>query len=341
MSGDEARRPIRAGQAYLDTIKDDPESQAALRRVQMGLQAFGAAVRAVIGPMNAAQNAALGNAMRGDFERLYALVDAHPDLKEAAGALEQALRATKEGDEQRRADMAKRFEHVLPALEDPMPRQAPPAFDDPKFWASIRPIGGQIEDAAREAVRGQAENRAPAGAGKRRRRINRAAVEQQILEHLVRHPHDTAVGVAVAAGCSVGVVCMSPAWKANRKRLRAAKELKAKSGKSVDPIALDLQDYLTDAGDAPAAQLREHRRAQEAIDAEIDQRDRELYRQIAEYERQHPNATPQQVARALGCTAGDVERRRLWIDRLTREQPRSGAADDPKSPRPRRHRRRV
>jgi len=326
---DEARRPIRAGQAFLGAIEDDPESQAALRRVQKKLQAFFCvAVREVIGPMNAAQNAAfvasreplrvyrdmgaaLGNAMGGDFEKLRALADAYPDLKEAAGDLEQALLAMKETDGRRLADVATRFERVLPALEDLMTRRAPPAFDDQAFWSAVRPLGEPLE---------QAGNRAPAGAGGKRRRVNRAVAEQQIMEHLIRRPYDTVEEVCRAVGCSEGLVAESPAWKANRRRLKAAKELQAKTGKHVDPIALDLRDFLSSAGDNRYSQLHEHRRAQEVIDAEIDARDRELYRLIAEYEQRHPRATPQQVARAVGCTAGDVERRRLQLDKLVQAQ---------------------
>ena len=83
---DEARRPIRAGQAFLDVIKGDHESQAALRRVQMRLQALVAAAR----PQNAASAEhphvyhAMGvasAAMRGDFARLRVLVGDHPALK--------------------------------------------------------------------------------------------------------------------------------------------------------------------------------------------------------------------------------------------------------------------
>ncbi len=354
MSDHEARRPNRAGQAYLVAIRDDSESQAALRRVQMGLQAFGAAVRAAIGPVYAAQNAAfaalpeplhvyrdmgaaLGNAMRGDFEKLRALVDAYPDLKEAAGELQQALLAIKKGDEQPLADIAKRFEHVQTALEDLMPRRVPPAFDDPQFWASIKPIGEQIKDAAREVVRAQAEK----GAGGTRPRVNRAAAEQQIMEHLIRRPHDTAADIASEIGCSKGLVVESQAWRANQRRLRVAKELKAKTGRDIAPLALDLQDFLNRAGDNPYSQLHEHRRAQEAIDDAIDRRDRELYRQIAEYERQHPNATPHEVARAVGCMAGDVERRRLQLNRLVQEQTASDREDNPAAQRTSKHHKRV
>lgn len=359
MSDDEARRPIRAGQAYLDAIKDDPESQAALRRVQMRLQAFGAAVRTVMGPVNAAQNvafatlseplrvyhdmgAALGDAMRGDFKRLRALVDAYPDLKETADELEQALLAMKEADEQRRADIAKRFEHD-PAAMERLLHPTPPAFDDPEFWSSIKPIGEQIRDAVREGLREQADNHAPAGAGGTRPRVNRAAAEQQIMKHLNRRPHDTIEDIRKAVGCSAGVVAESPAWKANRKRLKAARELAAKTGKDVDPIALDLQDYLSPAGDNAGSQLRAHRDAQEAVDGAIDQREQELYRRIAEYERKHPNATPQEVAKGVGCTAGDVERRQSQLDKLVQEQADSDGEDNAniEAQKPKRHLKRV
>ncbi|MGQ9650957.1 MAG: hypothetical protein ACUVXJ_12675 [Phycisphaerae bacterium] len=344
MSDDEARRPIRAGQAYLDAIKDDPESQAAWRRAQTWLQAFGAggngsgepaqnaAFAALSEPLRLYHDmvAALVDAMRGDFERLRALLDAYPDLKETADELEQAVLAMKEGDEQRRADIAKRFKHVPAALNE-MERllhPTPPAFDDPEFWSSIKPIGEQIRDAVREGLRGQAENRAPAGAGGKRPRVNRAAAEQQIMEHLNRRPHDTVEDVRKVVGCSAGVVVASPAWKANQKRLKAAKELATKAGRDVDPIALDLQDYLSPAGDNAGSQLRAHRAAQEAQDDAIDQREQELFRRIAEYEQRHPNATPQEVAKGVGCTAGDVERWQWQLDKLVQEQADSDGEDN-------------
>ena len=42
---DEARRPIRAGQAYLDAIEGDHESRAALKRAQARLRAFAEALK--------------------------------------------------------------------------------------------------------------------------------------------------------------------------------------------------------------------------------------------------------------------------------------------------------
>ena len=219
--------------------------------------------------------------------------------------------------------------------------QSPPACDDPELWSSIESIGAQITAAVREALREQA-NRAPEGTtGGKRPRVNRAAAEQQIMEHLTRRPHDTAAAVAGAIGCSVGVVAESPAWKANQARLRAARELQAKSGRHVDPIALDLRDFLNRAGGSASSQLHAHRRAQEAADDAIDQRDRELYRLIAQFEQQHPNATPQQVAKALGCTAGDVERRRSRLSRLVDEQTSSDREDNPTVHKPQKHYKRV
>ncbi|MGD8452213.1 MAG: hypothetical protein PVJ57_10380 [Phycisphaerae bacterium] len=364
MSDDEARRPIRAGQAYLDAIKDDPKSQAALRRAQMRLQAFGAAVRAVMGPVNAAQNtafaalseplrvyhdmgAALGDAMRGDFERLRALVDAYPDLKETADELEQAVLAMKEGDEQRRADITKRFEHVAAALDETerLLNPTPPAFNDPEFWSSIKPTGEQIRDAVREGLREQAESGAPADVSRKRSRVKREIAEQQIMQHLIRRPHDTAEEVRCAVGCSKGVVTESPAWKANQKRLKAASDLAATTGKDVDPIALDLQDYLSPAGDNAGSQLRAHREAAEAADDALDQREQELFRRIAEYRSNHPNATPQEVAKGVGgdCTAGDVERRQAQLDKLVQEQADSDNEDSAitEGQSPRRYHKRV
>ena len=113
-------------------------------------------------------------------------------------------------------------------------------------------------------------------------RVKRAAAERQIMEHLIHHPDDTAKEVVQAIRCSKGVVVESPAWKGNRRRLKEAR------ASNRDPIALPLQDYLTDAGASRPTQSRAARENQEAIDAEIDARDRELNTLIGDYRREHP-----------------------------------------------------
>ena len=51
-----------------------------------------------------------------------------------------------------------------------------------------------------------------------------------------------------------------------------------------------------------------------------------IFRRIGEYEAEHPDAEPGEVARALGCTAGDVERRQAMLERLLAEQ--AGSAEE-------------
>lgn len=167
-----------------------------------------------------------------------------------------------------------------------------------------------------------------AGVGKPRRRgrVKRDAAEGLILQHLARRPHDTAAEVAAAVGCSVGLVAESKAWRANRRRL----EIAEKEGRDPKAVKLDVR-AVTEVGGGRRAQMHAFRAAQEAQDAEIDAREKELFRRIGDYQAEHPDATPQEVARALGCTAGDVERRQAMLERLLAEQSESaeeeGGAD--------------
>lgn len=84
---------------------------------------------------------------------------------------------------------------------------------------------------------------------------------------------------------------------------------------------------LTEAGGHRRSQGHESKRQQEARDEEIDQRERELFWRIGEYEKAHPQATPKEIALAVNCTAGDVERRQALLDRLAAEQAGSARED--------------
>jgi len=149
-------------------------------------------------------------------------------------------------------------------------------------------------------------------------RVKRTVVELLILRHLVRRPHDTAREVAAAVGCSVGLVAESKAWRANRRRLQIA----AKEGRDPKAVKLDVR-AVTEDGGSERVQRHAFREAQEAQDAEMDAREKELFGRIGEYQAKHPGATPQEVARALGCTVGDVERRQAMLERLLAEQSES------------------
>lgn len=146
-------------------------------------------------------------------------------------------------------------------------------------------------------------------------RTKRAAVEPLIAEHLSRRPHDTAAEVAAAVECSIGVVAESKAWKLNQRRLKEAR----KTG--VDPKAIKLNEKAVNAAGANhSRQMRDHKQQAEALDDEIDGRDRALNERIAKYVKDHPDATPDEVGRAVGCTAQDVERRQAELDRLVADQ---------------------
>lgn len=177
---DQPQKPIRAGQAYLDSIRNDPAAQAALRRVQAQMLAFGQALRDAAAPINAVQDqlasvvsesmqahlelgAALGEALRDcQFDRLRKLVAAYPALKTAADGLEQAALGMRRLDEERRAEIEQRFRGITSSLPD-LRSLTPPAFDDPDFWSSITPIGEQIRDAVREAMAARESRRGAVG----------------------------------------------------------------------------------------------------------------------------------------------------------------------------------
>ncbi|MCH8242448.1 MAG: hypothetical protein IH897_07550 [Planctomycetes bacterium] len=145
--------------------------------------------------------------------------------------------------------------------------------------------------------------------------MKREVAEPLIAERLSQRPHDTAAEVAAAVGCSVGVVVESTAWKLNRKRLKIAKR------EGIDPKAVKLTEAAVNAaGGGKMRQLHDHRQKAAAIDDQIDEGDRELARRIKEYQRDNPHATTQQVAGALGCSSGDVERRQATLDGLVAEQ---------------------
>lgn len=156
----------------------------------------------------------------------------------------------------------------------------------------------------------------------RRSRLKRSATQPLILEHLRRRPHDTAEEVATAVGCSVGLVAESAAWKANRQRLRVA----AKEGRDPKAVRLDPRIVNT-AGGSIRTQSHASEEDEEAIDKEVDRRQQVLAERIGEYLKQHPKATPQEVAQVLGCTAGEVERRQTVLDRLVADQVESAEED--------------
>ena len=160
------------------------------------------------------------------------------------------------------------------------------------------------------------------GAAKKKARAKREVAESLILERLKRRPHDTAEEVAQAVRCSVGLVAESPAWQANQKRLKIA----AKEGR--DPKAVNLDPTVMNvAGGKWSGQMHEAHREKEIRDDEIDRRERELFQRIGDYQKEHPKAAPQEVARAVECTAGDVERRQAMLNRLAAEQAESQKED--------------
>ncbi len=156
-------------------------------------------------------------------------------------------------------------------------------------------------------------------------RVKRDVALPLILDHLKRRPHDTAKEVASAVGCSVGTVAESPAWRENQKRLKQAKLERR------DPKAIKLDERackgLNAAGLDPGRQKSEARRQEEAHDKEIDERERALHERIGEYQKGHPDATSQEVAKAVGCTAGEVERRAATLEQLAKEQTESARKD--------------
>jgi len=150
-------------------------------------------------------------------------------------------------------------------------------------------------------------------------RLKLEVAEPLIFTYLQDHPKATAEDVKnelqrKTRGGSTGLVKKSNAWKANQRRLEDAKQNKK------DPIALSLQDYHIEAGQERGAQINNHRQHQAELDEEIDKQEQELFRRIGEYQEEHPESEPQQIAKAVGCTAGDVERRQTIMNRLITEQ---------------------
>lgn len=154
-------------------------------------------------------------------------------------------------------------------------------------------------------------------------RLKLAAAEPLILQHLRRRPHDTVAEVARAVGCSVGLVAGSAAWKANRQRLHVA----AREGRDPKAIRLDTR-IVNEAGGSTRAQYHASEGDEETIDEEVDRQEQVLTQRIGEYLKQHPKATPQEIAQTVGCTAGEVERRQTVFNRLVAEQIESAEEDD-------------
>ena len=165
-----------------------------------------------------------------------------------------------------------------------------------------------------------------------RQRKKREVVQPLIADHLMRRPHDTAEQVAEAVGWSVGVVGESTAWKLNQQRLKIANR------DAIDPKAVRLNERTVNAAGGNPRQQK-HAAYQNSFDVagEIDEREQELFRRIDEYQQEHPEATPQEIAAALGCTAGEVECRQAILDRLMAEQTEDHLEDvdveDPESKR--------
>ncbi len=190
----QTRKPIRAGRAFLENIKNDPAAQAAWQRVRTGLRAVGEAMRSVLESTNAARagaitdvsetlqryrelGAALGTAVSGNFERLRAVVVAYPGLREVANDLERAVRELRQRDEQQQAAVAQRLHEALADLPDPLHMLSPPTFDDPAFWSSVTPVGEQIRDAFRGGMQEQA--------GRKRGKVSVADVVAQLERYRV------------------------------------------------------------------------------------------------------------------------------------------------------------
>ena len=128
--------------------------------------------------------------------------------------------------------------------------------------------------------------------------------------------------MADAVGCSVGVVGESKAWKLNRQRLKIARL------HGIDPKATKLDEHSVNA--AGGSRMRQlHASRQEACDVadEIDQREHVLFGRIGDYLQAHPDATPEEVASAIGCAAVDVERREEVLKQLAAQQARDRRED--------------
>lgn len=157
---------------------------------------------------------------------------------------------------------------------------------------------------------------------KRRRIPDRSILEPKIRDHLNRDPYATCEAVAEAVGCGVGTVAESDWWKANRRRLAVCRQNNA------EPKAVPLDEqWMNEAGAGKQTQLHRHRDQMAVLDDQIDAREAELHRRIGEYQKEHPTETPQQIARACGCTAADVERRQAMLRELIAQQAESAKED--------------
>jgi hypothetical protein len=156
---------------------------------------------------------------------------------------------------------------------------------------------------------------------KKHKRLSRKAAEPLIRQHLLRRPNDTAEEVAKAVGCSKGLVAESLAWKENR-----AAAQKDKRGRT--PKAVELHEEVINAdGGHSRRQSHAFRDAQDEVDEAIDREERALDMRIGAYLIEHPKASVQDIARAVGCTAGAVERRQAVLDRLIAQQVKSQAEE--------------
>jgi hypothetical protein len=170
-----------------------------------------------------------------------------------------------------------------------------------------------------------AQGGAPGDTGrgaKKPARVKREVANALILDHLKRKPHDTVAEVADAVKCSEGLVAESPAWRVTRERLKTAR----REGKDPKAVKLDLK-AVNLAGGTKDSQVHRQREEQETRDVEVDARERELFRRIGEYQKANPTKSAHEVASALKCTAGDVERRQAMIDRLKAEQQKNARED--------------
>lgn len=250
---DQPQKPIRTGQAYLDSIRNDPTAQAALRRVQAQLHAFGQALRDTAVPINAVQNqltslvsesmqarlelgAALGEALRDcQFDRLRKLVAAYPELKTAADELEQAALGMRRLDEERRAEIEQRFRGIILSLPD-LRSLTPPAFDDPDFWSSITPIGEQISDAVREAMAARESRRGAVGMGevaeqlRRYRAAGGPYLDQRTFSKLCGCKSASTIHKAIAANKDLDE------WKNRAIEARSAKAGPQRSSENFDIV---------------------------------------------------------------------------------------------------------
>jgi hypothetical protein len=119
------------------------------------------------------------------------------------------------------------------------------------------------------------------------------------------------------------LVAGSAAWKANRQRLRVA----AKEGRDPKAVRLDTR-IVNEAGGSSRTQHHASEGDEEAVDEEVDRQEQVLTQRIGKYLKQHPRSTPQEIAQALGCTAGEIERRQAILDRLVAEQVESSDEDE-------------